>query len=176
LIGASRLRGGQNGQVSSDAFQDQMVGNYCWGCGAENPTGLQLKSYWDGGVAVAEWSPNSDYAAGPRHVLNGGIIATLLDCHGVCTAIASAYQREKRAVGTEPEIWYATASMTVDFLRPTPIDAVVHLRARLVANEDRVTTVECVLEGAGKERARASVRAIRVPDDWRHGVTGAPKL
>ena len=149
-----------------------MAENYCWGCGAENPAGLQLKSYWDGELAVAEWSPSSDYAAGPRHVLNGGIIATLLDCHGVCTAIANAYQREKRAIGTEPDIWYATASMSVDYLRPTPIDAVVQLSARLVANEDRVTTVECVLGVAGKERARASVRAIRVPDDWRHGATG----
>jgi len=30
------------------AIQDQMTGNHCWGCGADNPEGLQLKSFWDG--------------------------------------------------------------------------------------------------------------------------------
>ena len=78
------------GQVRGKAFQDEMVGNYCWGCGADNPAGLHLKSYWDGEVAVAQWTPAHEYSAGPRHILNGGIIATLLDCHGVCTAVASA--------------------------------------------------------------------------------------
>ncbi len=153
--------------MTGEAFQDEMSGNYCWGCGADNPTGLHLKSYWDGELAVAQWIPGPEFAAGPQHFLNGGIIATLLDCHGVCTAIANAYQRERRGVGTEPEICYATASLAVEYLRPTPIDAAVHLNAQVVANEDRMTSVECVLVAAGKERAKASVRAVRVPDDWR---------
>jgi acyl-coenzyme A thioesterase PaaI-like protein len=165
----------QYGPVEGKAFQDQIVGNYCWGCGADNPAGLHLKSYWDGEVAVAQWTPSHDYAAGPRRFLNGGIIATLLDCHGICTAVASAYRLEQRGVGTKPDIWYVTASLSVEYLRPTPIDGVVQLSARLVAQEDRVTSVECVLGAAGKERARASVRAVRVTDDWRHGATGSPK-
>jgi acyl-coenzyme A thioesterase PaaI-like protein len=127
------------GWMTGEAFQDEMLGNYCWGCGADNPTGLHLKSYWDGEVAVARWIPGREFAAGPQYFLNGGIIATLLDCHGVCTAIANAYQREQRGVGTEPEIWYATASLAVEYLRPTPIDAAVHLNAQVVANEDRMT-------------------------------------
>ncbi len=157
--------------VTGKAIQDEMVGNYCWGCGADNPVGLHLKSYWDGEVAVAQWAPGHEYAAGPQHFLNGGIIATLLDCHGICTAVASAYQREQRGVGTEPEIWFATASMTVDYLRPSPIDSIVQLSAQVVAHDDRTTSVDCVFRAAEKERARASVRAVRVPDDWRHGST-----
>jgi acyl-coenzyme A thioesterase PaaI-like protein len=152
-----------------EAFQDQMHDNFCWGCGADNPDGLQLKSHWDGDVAVAQWQPHSMHAAGPRHVLNGGIIATLLDCHGVCTAIADAYAREGRAIGSEPDLWYATASMGVDYLRPARIEAVVSLRGRVAEVEDRFTTVECELETDGKVRAGASVRAVRVPDSWRHG-------
>ena len=103
------------------AIQDQLVDNHCWGCGADNPEGLHLKSFWDGEVATAIFLPHARFAAGPVHVLNGGIIATLLDCHGVCTAIARAYDNEQRPIGSEPEIWHATTSMTVDFLRPTPI-------------------------------------------------------
>lgn len=155
--------------MSLKSIQDQMIGNYCWGCGAENPSGLQLKSFWDGELAIAQWIPSDEYAAGPQHFLNGGIIATLLDCHGVCTAIASAYQQEGRDIGMEPEIWCATTSMSVDYRRPVPIYSTVQLTARVVAQEDRITEVTCVLSSDGKDRAQASVRSIRVPDDWRHG-------
>ncbi len=115
------------------------------------------------------------FAAGPRHILNGGIIATLLDCHGVSTAVADAYRRESRDIGSEPEIWYATASMSVEYLRPTPIGASIQLSGELGSVEDRVTVVECTLRAAGKDRARASVRAMRVPEEWRHGTASAPR-
>src|SRR4051794_41774533 len=63
----------------SDAFQDRMHDNFCFGCGADNPDGLQLKSAWDTvdpEVAVAEWMPGPVHAAGPPHILNGGRPAT----------------------------------------------------------------------------------------------------
>ena len=151
------------------AIQDQMTGNHCWGCGADNPEGLHLKSFWDGALAVATFHPSASFAAGPLHFLNGGIIATLLDCHGVCAAIARAYDDERRPIGSDPEIWCATTSMTVDYLRPTPIGEPVALAGRVVGTEDRSTTVECTLVCDGKERARASVRSVRVPEEWRHG-------
>jgi acyl-coenzyme A thioesterase PaaI-like protein len=151
------------------AVQDQLRDNFCFGCGADNPDGLQLKSWWDGDDLVAEWTPHPEHAAGPRHILNGGIIATLLDCQSVCTAITSAYRREDREISSDPEIWCATASMTVEYLRPAPLAAVVSLTAREVEHDERNATVECVLASEGKERARASVRAVRVPDSWRHG-------
>jgi acyl-coenzyme A thioesterase PaaI-like protein len=151
------------------AFQDQIPDNFCFGCGAANPDGLHLKSEWDGDDAIARWMPAERYSAGPKHVLNGGIIATLLDCHGVCTAIADAYRREDRPIGSEPSIWFATTSMRVDYLRPTPIDAELRLVASLQEADGRRAAVECTLEAAGKGRARAVVESVRVPDSWRHG-------
>lgn len=159
--------------ANRDAFQDRMHDNFCFGCGADNPDGLQLKSAWDATdpeVAVAEWVPDPMHAAGPRHILNGGIIATLLDCHGICTAVADAYRREGRDVGTDPDLWFATASMQVAYLRPAPIARPVALAARVVVVEDRFTTVDCELIADGKPRARATVRAVRVPDTWRNGA------
>ena len=155
-------------------IQDQMHDNFCFGCGADNPDGLQLKSHWDGDTIIAEWMPHPEHAAGPRHILNGGIIATLLDCHGVGSAIADAYRREGRAIGSDPEVWYATASMTVEYLRPAPIAAPVHLQATITSTEERSTVVDCVLAADGRDRARATVRAVRVPDSWRHGATQPP--
>jgi acyl-coenzyme A thioesterase PaaI-like protein len=126
-------------------------------------------------VAVARFVPADMFAAGPQHVLNGGIIATLLDCHGVCTAMAHAYGAEGRTIGSDPEIWHATTSLTVAYLRPTPLPEEVELTGRLLDRhtdpdaDDRETAVECVLSCLGKERARATVRSVRVPDEWRHG-------
>ena len=152
------------------AFQDAMKDNFCWGCGADNPDGLQLKSHWEGDESVGSWMPSPQYAAGPRHFLNGGVIATLLDCHGVVTAIADAYRREGREIGSEPDIWHATTAMQVEYLRPIPIDAEVRLRGTVTEVAEDGTTVSCTLEAAGKERAQASVTSIRVPDSWRHGA------
>lgn len=148
-----------------------MHDNYCWGCGADNPSGLHLKSYWDGDVAVAEWTPSSEFAAGPRHFLNGGIIAALLDCHGVCTSVAHACRQEGRGIGADPEIWLATTFLSVEYFRPTPIAELVQLTARVTGYDQRTTETECLLAAAGKERARATVRAARVPAEWRHGST-----
>jgi acyl-coenzyme A thioesterase PaaI-like protein len=151
------------------AIQDQIKDNYCWGCGADNLDGLQLKSEWDGEGATATWTPDPVHAAGPRHLVNGGIIATVLDCHGVCTAIADAYGREGREIGTDPEIWFATASMSVEYLRPTPLGAPLVLRSSVVERDERRMSVDCVLEAEGKERARARVDAVQVPAAWQHG-------
>jgi acyl-coenzyme A thioesterase PaaI-like protein len=152
------------------AFQDQMPDNFCWGCGPGNPDGLQLKSEWEGPVAVARWTASSAHAAGPRHVLNGGIIATVLDCHGVCTAIADAFRREDRPIGSAPDIWFATTAMRVEYLRPTPIAAELRLVGSVRDAVDHRAAVECTLEADGKVRARAVVESVRVPDEWRHGA------
>jgi hypothetical protein len=49
----------------------------------------------------------------------------------------------------------------------------VSLRGWVVDVDDRFTTVECELDADGKVRARATVRAVRVPDTWRHGTPPA---
>ena len=152
--------------MTAKSFQEQMIGHYCWGCGTLNDQGLQIKSYWSGDEAVCKWRPAAYYMAGPKHVLNGGIIATVIDCHSVCTAVASAYQAEGRAIGTDPLIWCVTGSLNIEYLRPTKIDEIITLRARVVEIEDKKTRVTCSLVAGEKECARASVVAVRVPESW----------
>jgi acyl-coenzyme A thioesterase PaaI-like protein len=148
-------------------IQSQIKDNFCWGCGADNHDGLQLQSRWeDDTTTVALFKPAPEHAAGPRHFVNGGIIATVLDCHGVCTAIADAYRRQGREIGSDPEIWFATTSMHIDYLRPTPMGSEITLRGTVYEVDER-TTVDCTLEAGGKERARARVEVVQVPDAWR---------
>src|SRR6476660_2418905 len=155
-----------------DAFQDLMPFNHCWGCGADTPAGLLLKSRWSAGdpaVAIATFRRKTEHMAGPRHVLNGGIIATILDCHGVCTSVADAYRREGRAIGRGDTIWFATGSLDVTYLAPVPVDASVELQARVVEQGERKTVVDCTLVAADDVCARAAVTAVRVPASWLRG-------
>ena len=152
------------------SFQEQMPGNHCWGCGPDNPEGLRLASYWHGDEAVAVWQPRPEHVAGPRHVLFGGIIAALIDCHSICTAYAAAFRADGRPIGADPSIWYVTASLQVSYLRPTPVAAQVTLRARVTAIDGRRTHVSCSLYVEGQECARGEVVAVRVPAAWREAA------
>jgi len=152
-----------------DAFQDLMPFNHCWGCGADNPDGLRLKSRWSMEVpdlALAAFRPRPEHVAGPTHVLNGGIIATVLDCHGVCTAVADAYRTAGREIGTGETIWFATGTLTVTYLKPAPVDAELELRAHVDRAGERASDVACELLADGGIRARAAVTAVRVPAAW----------
>ncbi|MFQ5693447.1 MAG: PaaI family thioesterase [Nitrospinota bacterium] len=148
------------------AFQDEFADNHCWGCGGANDHGLRIKSYWSGEESVCTWNPRHYHAAGPPNVLNGGIIATLIDCHCICTAVAAAYRAEGRGIDSEPLIWYVTASLRVSYLRPTPIDRPVTLRARILEAVPRKTVLSCSLSAQGEERALGEVVAVRVPPGW----------
>lgn len=154
--------------MAEPSFQELMPRNHCWGCGADNPRGLGIRSRWldPGRVAVCEWTPRPEHMAGPTSVLNGGIVATVIDCHAVCTAVANGYLAESREIGTEPVLWCATATLEVEYLAPTPLDDPVTVTAVVDEVDGRKTRVSCYLSSGGRERARGSVLAIRVPPEW----------
>ena len=140
------------------AIQDQMPDQPCWGCGQNNPHGLQIKSYWSGESTVCVWQPQPRYVGWPG-ILNGGILASLVDCHCICTAISDAEQRES---SDDQPIAFATGSLNISYLRPVPIQSAVELSARITERTARKTRVECTVTAAGELCARAEVLAIRV--------------
>jgi len=148
------------------AFQDRMNHNLCFGCGACNEQGLKLKSFWEGNEAVCTFRPEPHHMAGPTHVVNGGIISTIIDCHTLCTAMADAYRRENREIGSDPYIWYVTASLKVDYLRPAPIDQPLILRAQIVERSAKKSRLACVALSNNQECAVGDVVGVRVPHDW----------
>ena len=151
--------------MSAIAFQDQGTVHHCYGCGADNEFGLRVKSFWDGDEAVAHWRPEPHHCGGTRHTLNGGVIASLIDCHSLNLAIARAYRAEERAIGSAPRIGYVTAHMNVAYLKPTPIDQTLELRARITKLEGRKAWVSCTLSAGGEVRAAGEVLGIRVSWD-----------
>lgn len=130
----------------------------CFGCGPANPGGLHVRSFPAGDEVVAEWTPGPHHEAFPG-VLNGGIIGTLLDCHSNWTAAHHLMQRR----GADRPPTTVTADYAVRLLRPTPTDAPVFLRGRVVESTDERATVESTLEAGGEVTAtcRGTFVAVR---------------
>lgn len=120
----------------------------CFGCGHANHKGLKLRSYERDGVVVATFRPWPEHDNGGGF-LNGGIISTLLDCHG---GAAVLLESQRRGHGTG-ELSYVTASMEVAFHRPTPLAEDLELTAELVSADDDSMTVQSQIHFDGKLRA-----------------------
>ena len=154
------------------AIQDRIPHNHCYGCGPENPHGLQIKSFWDGRESVCTYVPRPEQCAGPTQYLYGGTIASIIDCHCVGTSIANYYERDGREIGEGQPVWCVTGSLTVRYLRPIRIDQPVELRATIRECSDRKTIVDCQVISEGDVAAAGEVVAIRVSETWRSDDEG----
>lgn len=146
-----------------DLYEEQV--SYCYGCGRLNEYGLQIKSYWDGDEAICIFQPKAYHQAIPGYVY-GGLIASLIDCHSTGTAAAAAYRAAGRDMSTEPHFRYVTGSLHVDYLRPTPIDAPLTIRAQVGAITGRKVVVTSSVVVNGVETARGEVVAVQMPEEW----------
>lgn len=173
----------------SDAVQDAWPERTCHGCGPANADGIQLKSYlsddgealvaevdhhldtgvWDRARAVLPWRerPQQAYASGVEEVMNGGYIATLVDCHAMWTAITFAYDEEDRPLLEDPPIYFVTGELDVTYHAPTPMDEPVHLEAWVEEYSEDVDRATVHVEGGpeGETTFEGEVTAIR-QDDW----------
>ncbi|MBN7797288.1 PaaI family thioesterase [Parahaliea mediterranea] len=153
-------------------IQDQIRGNHCFGCSPDNPHGHHIKSAWDGERAICHFAPEPWHCAGSPHYVYGGLIASVIDCHCICTAMAEAYQREGRAIGEGENILYVTGQLNVSYLRAAPIAGPLVLEARVTEAGERKSRVTCSLAVNGEECARAELVAVRVPASWGEAEAG----
>lgn len=146
-----------------DAYPPEFA--HCYGCGARNPHGHHLKSYLVGDETVARFTPDLKYSGGvPDHVY-GGIIASLLDCHGAASAAAYAYQKNGRQMGDDAQpIRFVTASLKVDFKQPTPLGVELVITGRLRSLEGRKAWIDLVLTAGELTCAVGEMLAIRLQD------------
>ena len=152
--------------MNRKAFQDYYPDDlsHCYGCGRLNEHGLQIKSYWDGEESVTTFQPRPYHTAIPGYVY-GGLIASLIDCHGTGTAAAAAYRAQGREMGTEPACRYVTAALRVDYLKPTPLTE-LEVRGRVKEIKGRKVVVEAEVTAKGNVCARGEVVAVQMPEDW----------
>jgi acyl-coenzyme A thioesterase PaaI-like protein len=159
--------------MNQKAFQDYYPEHlsHCYGCGHLNEHGLRIKSYWDGEEAVCRFFPKPYHTAIPGYVY-GGLIASLIDCHSTGTASAAAYKAAGREMGTEPPFRFVTASLHVDYLRPTPLsDKPLELRSQIKEIKDRKVVVVTTLAVGAEICARGEVIAVKMPEQWLTAVS-----
>jgi acyl-coenzyme A thioesterase PaaI-like protein len=150
---------------ASEAVQDYYPADFahCYGCGRLNAHGLQLKTRWEGDDLVARFTPRPEHIAIPGFVY-GGLIASLIDCHGMGTAAAAAERAAGRQIGDGPAPRFVTASLKVEYLKPTPLGPQLEVRARAVEVGERKVIVHAALSAAGTVTATGEVVAVRLPE------------
>jgi acyl-coenzyme A thioesterase PaaI-like protein len=153
--------------MTQKAFQDYYPDHlaHCYGCGRLNEHGHRIKSYWDGEESVCRYTPSSFHVAVPGYVY-GGLIASLIDCHGTGTAAAAAYKAEGRGMDTDPPHRYVTASLKVDYLKPTPIGVELEIRGTVKEIKGRKVVVTAALSARGQVCATGEIVCVQVPDEW----------
>jgi len=136
--------------------------SHCYGCGRLNRHGLHVKSEWQGSEAVARFTPQPYHIAMPGFVY-GGLIASLIDCHAMATAAGAAMSAAGLSPGRDQTPRFVTASLQVDYKRPTPAGTELLLTGRAVEIGDRKVIVEVSFRAGDAECARGRVVAVRIP-------------
>ena len=153
--------------MTDNAFQDYYPDHlaHCYGCGKLNEAGHRIKSRWEGEESVARFTPKPYHISIPGYVY-GGLIASLIDCHGTGTAAAAAYKAEGRAMDTDPPRRFVTASLKVDYLKPTPLGVELEVRGKVKEIKGRKIVVAATLLAKGEVCATGEVVCVQVPDEW----------
>jgi acyl-coenzyme A thioesterase PaaI-like protein len=138
---------------------------HCYGCGAQNTHGHQIKTYWDGNESVTRFQPEPYQTSVPGFAY-GGLIASLIDCHSTGTAAAAMYRSEDRCMDTLPAFRFVTGSLRVDYLKPTPISGALEIRGRVKEIKGRKVIVETTVFAKGIATARGEVVAVQMPEGF----------
>lgn len=146
--------------MEEKAFQDLYPEDYanCFGCGRNNEDGLQLKSYWQGDESICLHTPKEFYSGGFPGFVYGGMIMSLMDCHGAGTASAA----KARAENCDPER-FVTASITVDFLKPTPLGVELQVRGKVIEIDGRKVFVDLAIVVENEICAKGRGLFIQIP-------------
>ena len=150
--------------MSEPGFQDLYPDDFshCYGCGRLNEHGFQLKTHWQGDETVTRFTPRPEHTAVPGFVY-GGLIASLIDCHGTGSAAGAACRAAGLAPGEGPAPRYVTASLKVDYLKPTPLGPELVIRGRIREIKGRKTIVDAELSADGVVTARGEIVAVQIP-------------
>jgi len=161
------------------AFQDLYPDDvaHCYGCGKLNEQGHQIKTYWEGDQTLTRFTPEPYHTAIPGYVY-GGLLASLVDCHGTGTAAAAAAAARGIRLGEDPlpegeqAPRFVTASLEVRYLKPTPLGPELLIRGIIEeVSEDRdpsrgvrKVSSRITVEAEGEVTVEGRVTAVRMPE------------
>jgi acyl-coenzyme A thioesterase PaaI-like protein len=150
-----------------DYYPDEFA--HCYGCGRLNEHGLKIKSYWEGEESVCQYEPQPFHTGGYPGFVYGGFLASLIDCHSSGTASAADLRERGSSLGHASPRRFVTASLKVDFIKPTPMGKVLELRSRATEIKGRKVSVSTELSVEGEICARGAAVMVLIPENDRSG-------
>lgn len=145
-------------------YPDELA--WCYGCGRNNEHGHHFQTVWEGEETITRFTPQPYHIAIPGYVY-GGLLASLMDCHGTGSAALAAY----RAAGRQPDddgppLRFVTADLHVTYLRPTPLGPELVAHGRIKEIKGRKVVVEAWIEVNGETTVRGEIIAVQMPEDF----------
>lgn len=131
----------------------------CFGCGPSHPDGLHLQSRRITNGLEARITVPHKFCAFPG-IVNGGIVSTIMDCHGNWTAAIALMDR---SCIPKPPLTL-TASMFVQFKEPTPPDVELLVRSQVINIQDSTHP------GLGKSTVEVDVTIYHPQGDGKQKV------
>jgi len=158
-----------NKQAFQESYPEEL--SHCYGCGKNNEQGHQIKSYWQHidehnlleSTTIAHYTPSDIYTAIPGFVY-GGVLASLIDCHGTGSASAMAYLAQERDMGSLPALRFVTGALNISYLAPTPQGVELELIGRFSEVKDRKIVVEITLSANDVVCVKGQVIAVLMPE------------
>jgi acyl-coenzyme A thioesterase PaaI-like protein len=153
--------------MSEKYFQDFYPENYshCYGCGKLNENGMHIKSKWDGDEGVCRFTPDKSKTGGFPDYLYGGMIASLIDCHCAGTAAAAKLKNDGYELGEKPLPRFVTASIKVDYIKPTPVGVELEIRASVQEIKGRKVILTAAVIASGNITAVGEAVMVMIPEN-----------
>ncbi|GAB4074661.1 PaaI family thioesterase [Barrientosiimonas marina] len=150
------------------AIQDDYPNDlaYCYGCGRLNKEGHLFRTGWDGDQTVTWHTPDDVYTAIPGFVY-GGLIASMVDCHGTGSASLALHRKNGYEPGEGKEASrFVTASLNVDYIKPTPQNTPLKAIGKPEEVHPKKFKVHTEVYAGDELCAKAVVTAAVMPDTF----------
>ncbi|OXS53448.1 acyl-coenzyme A thioesterase PaaI-like protein [Bacillus sp. V-88] len=147
------------------AIQDDYPDDFAWcyGCGRLNEKGHHFRTGGEGDQTVTIYTPKPEHTALPGFVY-GGLIASLIDCHGTGSAAIALHRKNGGEIGDGQEPpRFVTASLQVDFMKPTPHNVPLKAVGTVHEIHPKKFKVETEVFAEGNLCARGEVVAVVMP-------------
>ncbi|UTE77775.1 PaaI family thioesterase [Rossellomorea sp. KS-H15a] len=147
------------------AIQDDYPDDFswCYGCGRLNEEGHHFRTGVEGDQTVTIYTPKPEHTALPGFVY-GGLIASLIDCHGTGSAAITLHRKNGGEIGDGQEPpRFVTASLQVDFMKPTPHNVPLNAVGTVHEIHPKKFKVETEVFAEGNLCARGEVVAVVMP-------------
>ncbi len=141
-----------------DFYTDQF--SWCYGCGRLNELGHHFRTRWDNDETLTLYTPRAEHIAIPGFVY-GGLLASIIDCHSTGSAALALYRRDGHELGDDaPPPRCMTASLKVDYHKPTPLGPQLTVRGTIAEIGQRKVIVRSALYSEGTLCVSAEVVAV----------------